>query len=126
MFKLDTGAPNLDSPRTAWMIAGLASGSYLRDVVKDGDFARVDPVNAFKKDWPPTCFVHGTDDVFALEEWSFKASEELQTLGVVSEVVRVSGQGHVFDLRLTEGDDLFQKYVMRGLKFLETHVRRKD
>lgn len=107
------------------MLDALKNGTHLSSCVQDGKFARCDPATLFasagsRGKWPPTCFVHGTEDVFALEEWSWRAKSELEEAGTGDvEVVRVEGAGHVFDILLKEGDELFEGPVMEGLKFLE-------
>ena len=114
--------PDLKTPRSAWMIKALKTGTHLKECVKDGNYDRVDPVKGFNAKFPPTCFVHGTRDPFVGHEFSERAFQELKGLGVESELVLVPDQPHVFDIAIGEQDPLFQDYVMKGLKFLAGHV----
>ena len=116
------GKPNLSSPRTAWMINAIKTGTLYSSIVPDGDFDRVDPVSKFEKNFPPTYFVHGTADVFSKVEISEKMTKELLELGAQAEMVRTEGQPHVFDIMLKEEDELFKGVVMDAFRWLESHV----
>ena len=116
-----SGKPDLTSPRNAWLISALRDGTWLGDCVKDGDVERVDPVRAFGKAFPPTCFVHGTADISAPWEISDRASRTLRDMGAESEFIKVEGAPHVFDLTVKEGDAWWEA-VMTGLRFLKDHV----
>ena len=126
VFKSDSmftkSGPDITTPRSAWMIKGMKAGTYLKEAVKDGNYDRVDPTKSFSSDFPPTCFIHGTEDDIVSHEFSVRASDELKNLGVKSELVLVQDQRHGFDMMLEEEDPLFQSYVMPGLKFLASHV----
>jgi len=49
--------PDLTVPRNAWMFSILKKGTYLRQLVPDGNIDRVDPVHGFSAGFPPTFFL---------------------------------------------------------------------
>jgi acetyl esterase/lipase len=118
------GKPDLSSPRSAWMISTLKNGTNIKEVAKDGNTERIDPVTYFKKDFPPTCFIHGNADIFAPIEVSRIAHSKLHEAGAKTLFITAPGQAHVFDFGLQKEDALFQDVVMRGFRFLQDHVCR--
>ncbi|KAL1961767.1 hypothetical protein VTN77DRAFT_1054 [Rasamsonia byssochlamydoides] len=104
--------------RDAWLTAQLKRGTWLAQVVKDGDFDRVDAAKGFRAEFPPTMFVHGTGNTFTESRISERAHAELKSLGVETELLLVPGVQHMFDMLLKEEDDIFKDYVLRGFKFL--------
>ncbi|KAL1985301.1 hypothetical protein VTN96DRAFT_8100 [Rasamsonia emersonii] len=105
-------------PRDAWLTAQLKKGSWLAQVVKDVDFDRVDAAKGFSSTFPPTMFIHGNGDTFTESRISERAHKELKALGIETKLLLVPGAQHMFDMLLKEEDDLFQNYVLKGLKFL--------
>jgi acetyl esterase/lipase len=92
-------------------------------VVKDGNFNRIDPASAFSKSFPPTMFIHGTADTVTPTRISDMAYEKLAALEVKTEIIRVEGADHMFDLLYSSPeDDGFQKYVLPGFAFLAAEV----
>jgi acetyl esterase/lipase len=112
------GAPNLADPRCAWYIAQIKAGTAISSIVPDGDYARVDPTTQFSEKFPPTYFLHGTEDVFVKCELTERAHEMLKGLGVKTELVVGEEIGHAFDLHMEEGSELWGKYVVQALEFL--------
>ncbi|MCJ1442178.1 MAG: hypothetical protein MMC23_002671 [Stictis urceolatum] len=116
------GKPDLASPRNAWMISHIRDGTHMKEVMKDGDYERIDPVTRFEKEFPPTCFVHGDEDDFALFRFSKMAELKLKRFGVKTEFLAVPGAKHVFDIALSKEDALFQDVVLKAFSFLASHV----
>lgn len=108
------------SPRDAWLSNAFKSGQHLSLVTKDGDYDRIDPSKVFSARFPPSMFIHGTADTVTPFRLSEQAHEELKSLGVESHLLPVVNENHMFDIPLSEGDDLYQDYVLQGLKFLAT------
>ncbi|RBA12902.1 hypothetical protein FPRO05_14043 [Fusarium proliferatum] len=100
-FKKDPGSPkripDFSKPRTAWLLSNLRDGTMFRNIVKDGDYDRVDPVQFFSSNFPPTCFIHGTEDKMALPRFSAEACRTLQSLGVDARLIVAEGYGHDFE-----------------------------
>lgn len=68
-------------------------------------------------------FIHGTADTVTPSRISEKAYEKLTTLGVKTEIIRVEGADHMFDMFSgSPEDDGFQKYVLPGFAFLAAEV----
>jgi len=49
--------PDLTVPRNAWLFSILKKGTYLRQMVPDGNLDRVDPIHDFSTKFPPTYFL---------------------------------------------------------------------
>ncbi|KAH8696123.1 Alpha/Beta hydrolase protein [Talaromyces proteolyticus] len=112
------GTPDLP-PRDAWLSNAFKSGRHLELVVKDGDFDRVDPKSRFSGTFPPAMFIHGTDDTVTPLSISERAYEELKGLGVKTQILRIQGADHMFDMLYTSPEeDYFKKNVSQGLEFL--------
>ncbi len=113
--------PDLSRPRSAWLWTALKKGFHLENVVKDGDYARVDPVSLFSAEFPPTIFLHGNKDTMVDFKFSKFAYESLRDLGVETELLVVEGGNHIFDAPLKEGMPEWEK-VEAGFEFLAKHV----
>lgn len=104
-----TPVPDFSRPRVAWLLSHLRDGTWLRDVVQDGDYKRVDPVELFSKSFPPTCFLHGTEDAMCPPRLSEQAHKALRSFQVPSELLVVEGKGHDFENRIDKADPAFSK-----------------
>lgn len=114
--------PDFSNYRVAWMFNAIKAGNHLTTVVADGNFARVDPATLFSDtSFPPTYFVHGTEDTLVDAKASKKAHDELKSHGVESELVLVEGAGHGFDAKLVPGDQT-SVIIDKALDFLKSHV----
>ncbi|KAH7201145.1 Alpha/Beta hydrolase protein [Fusarium oxysporum] len=114
--------PDFSNYRIAWMFNAINTGSHVNTIVADGDFARVDPAFLLSKnDFPPTYFVHGTEDTLVKSKFSEKAHKQLISNGIESELVLVQGGGHGLDARLVPGDET-SIIIDRALDFLKAHV----
>ena len=128
------GKPNLESPRAAWMINALKTGTLVESImkgpnreVKEEDWAETEPSRGFSgegvgRDFPPTCFIHGDADEFVPIEFSEKAHEKLSAMSVPTEFLKLAGANHVFDLMIGEDDPVFKDFIMKGLNFLKRYV----
>ncbi|KAI8819753.1 Alpha/Beta hydrolase protein [Fimicolochytrium jonesii] len=116
------------TPRASWMTLTAQRGTWLREVVKDGKYDRVDPVAlataaaAEGKTFPPTFIIHGTADEYLPYHLSVIAKEKLEALGVDVTLVPVEGKDHLFDLVLTEEDELYRETIAKGFEFLAKRV----
>ena len=113
--------PDLSKPRNAWLFSAIKDGSHLAKIVQDGDFDRVDPVNAFSPQFPPTLFVHGAADALVIPDVSQSAMDKLKKLGVETRITLVPEASHGFDLGLEPEDSQYQ-YVKQAIDFLQQHV----
>ncbi|KAH7058822.1 alpha beta-hydrolase [Macrophomina phaseolina] len=117
------GAPALGVPRTAWMIHAIKHGAlYAKELKEEDGVLEVEPTRGFGAKWPPTCFVHGTADVFAPVEVAERAERELRQEGAEVELVRVEGAAHMFDIGLGPGDEAFDGPVVRALEWLVSRI----
>lgn len=130
------GRPDLKTPRSAWMIHAIKHGKLYEKCLrgpasKDEDAGgevdakvveEVEPTRGFKKSWPPTCFVHGTEDVFVPFSTAERAERELKEKDAEVELIKVHGAGHVFDMALGKGDVVFESTVAPALKWLVERV----
>lgn len=114
--------PDFSNYRVAWMFNAIKAGNHLTTVVGDGNFERVDPASLFSNaSFPPTYFVHGTEDTLVDAKVSKQAHDELKSHGAKSELVLVEGAGHGFDAKLVPGDQT-SAVVDKALDFLKSHV----
>lgn len=114
--------PDFSNYRVAWMFNAIKAGNHLTTVVADGNFGRVDPASLFSNaSFPPTYFVHGTDDTLVDAKVSKQAYDELKSHGVETELVLVEGAGHGFDAKLVPGDQT-SAVIDKALDFLKRHV----
>ncbi|KAJ5774422.1 Alpha/beta hydrolase fold-3 [Penicillium paradoxum] len=113
--------PDLSIPRNAWLFVKLKEGTHLPGIVQDGDYERIDPVRSFSANFPPTFFVHGNADAMVLPEFSVKAHEKLQSLGVETRILLPEGKSHGFDVGVEPEDEDFAS-IRAGLDFLVQHV----
>lgn len=110
-------APDLSVPRNAWLFTALREGTHLRDIVKDGDFERIDPARLFKPGFSPTFFLHGDADAMVLTSFSERAHKELGEQGVETEIALVRGASHGFDAGISQDDEDWPQ-VRQGLDFI--------
>lgn len=99
----------------------MKDGSHLAKLVQDGDFDRVDPVNAFSPKFPPTLFIHGLSDTMVPPEISEQVEQKLRDHGVSTTIVLVPGASHGFDIGVTPEDSEYQ-YIKQAMDFLKKHV----
>ncbi|VUC26359.1 unnamed protein product [Clonostachys rosea] len=114
--------PDFSNHRVAWMFDQLGKGTQLKTVVGDNNYDRVDPAAIFSKTrFPPTFFIHGTEDRLVPARLSQQAHDELKSYGVETELVLVNGGQHGFDDRAQPGDSEFA-LLEKGFHFLKAHV----
>ncbi|RHZ66779.1 uncharacterized protein CDV56_109393 [Aspergillus thermomutatus] len=115
--------PDFTNYRVAWMFNAIKSGTHLKAVVADGDYARIDPASLFAriKSFPPTYFIHGTADTLVPARFSETAYRDLKSRGVETELVLIEGGGHGLDARVQPGDSI-AGVVEKALQFLRAHV----
>lgn len=112
---------DLSKSRNAWLFNAMREGNHIANVVRDGDYARVDPMTLMSPDFPPTAFIHGTADTLVDYRFSRDAHRRLKDLGVESELISVEGRDHGFDAAIEEGAEDWEK-IEAGLEFLARHV----
>jgi dipeptidyl aminopeptidase/acylaminoacyl peptidase len=113
--------PDLANYRVAWMFDQLGKGTQLKTVVGDSDYDRVDPVSLFTKShFPPTFFIHGTEDKLVPARLSQQAHGELKGHGVETELVLVEGGQHGFD-EIGKPENALE-LLGKGFEFLKAHV----
>ncbi|KAJ3148773.1 hypothetical protein HDU86_007328 [Geranomyces michiganensis] len=113
------------TPRAAWLTWTSQQGIWLQEVVKDGDYVRVDPIalaTQSPKTFPPVMFIHGTDDTFVPYHLSERSAEKLETLGLDVKLISVPDKNHLFDIALAENDELYKNTMLKGFQFLASHV----
>lgn len=116
--------PDLTKPRNAWLLTSIKEGWWIKEVVKDDDYARIDPVNLFGPGFPPTVFIHGTADVVCPHRISETAHASLRAHGVDTALFLVPDKPHDFDASMERYDADFAK-VREGLQWLSHKVGRK-
>ncbi|KAF4421579.1 polyketide synthase [Fusarium acutatum] len=95
--------PDLANYRVAWMIDQL------------------DPASLFPKgQFPPTFFIHGTEDKLVPARLSQRAHDELKSHGVETKLVMVEGGQHGFD-EIGKPENALEP-LGKGFEFLKTHV----
>ncbi|RKL36745.1 hypothetical protein BFJ72_g8294 [Fusarium proliferatum] len=113
--------PNLGNYRVAWMFDQLAKGTQLKTVVGDGDYGRIDPASLFSKgQFPPTVFIHGTEDRLVPARLSQRAHGELKSNGIETELFLVEGGQHGFD-DIGRPENALE-LLGKGFEFLKAHV----
>ncbi|SPJ86720.1 uncharacterized protein FTOL_11745 [Fusarium torulosum] len=114
--------PDFSDYRVAWMFDQLGKGTQLKTVVGDDNYDRVDPSSQFANGhFPPTFFIHGTEDKLVPAKLSQQAHDELKSHGVETDLVLVDGGQHGFDERAKPGDSEFD-LLEEGFHFLKAHV----
>lgn len=113
--------PDFTKHRPAWLFHNMKKGTYLKNVVPDGKYEKVDPAALFSSSFPPTYFIHGGVDTGVLPKFSEQAHAELKEKGVDTKLVIVEGGPHGFDAGAKPGDGKFA-IVEEGFKFLRAHV----
>ena len=78
------------------------------------------PVRNVTPVFPPTVFVHGTNDNDVPHEESVGMAAELETHGVVHDLVLVEGAGHGLS---GVGGEVLTEVIDRALSFIERHLR---
>ncbi|KAJ3151147.1 hypothetical protein HDU89_002359 [Geranomyces variabilis] len=113
------------TPRAAWMTWTSQQGTWLAECVKDGDYARVDPITLAARSpntFPPLFIIHGTDDTFVPYHLSVRSTEKLKALAIDATLLPVPGKNHLFDVSLTGNDQLYKDTILQGFQFLAKHV----
>ncbi|KAH9205682.1 Alpha/Beta hydrolase protein [Leptodontidium sp. 2 PMI_412] len=113
--------PDFSKHRAAWLFDSMKRGTYMKGVIPDGKYDRVDPATIFSSSFPPTYFIHGAADTGVPARFSEKAHAELKEKGVETELVIVDGAAHGFDAGAKPGDEKFA-ILEKGFKFLKAHV----
>ncbi|EEU38492.1 uncharacterized protein NECHADRAFT_55379 [Fusarium vanettenii 77-13-4] len=114
--------PDFSSYRVAWMFDAMGKGTLFKTAVGDDNYDRVDPVSLFiKAHFPPTYFIHGTQDRLVPARLSQRAHDELKSRGVETELALVDGGQHGFDESAQPGDGVFG-LLTKGFEFLKAHV----
>lgn len=118
------GQPTLDfsQPRAAWHFGHLGRGDWLEVMGLDGKVEGVDPAVYLGKDYPPTFFLWGEDDVLVDVKSAKDACDKLRACGVDSEITIAEGMGHAFGAGLVEGTEEYEKFVVRPIEFLSRYV----
>ncbi|KAF4458229.1 polyketide synthase [Fusarium albosuccineum] len=114
--------PDFSNYRVAWMFEAMGKGTLLKTTVGDDNYNRVDPVSLFSKgQFPPTYFIHGTEDRLVPARLSQRAHDELKSHGVETELALVEGGQHGLDEKAQPGDGVFD-VLTKGFEFLRAHV----
>ncbi|EHK19347.1 uncharacterized protein TRIVIDRAFT_49315 [Trichoderma virens Gv29-8] len=113
--------PDLSKPRNAWLLSHFRDGTWLRAIVHDGDYARVDPAKLFSGTFPPTYFVHGSEDKMCDAKFSRMAHEKLLAKNAKSKLVIAEGRDHNFDAKLAKDDPEFE-LVREAFRFVAKEV----
>ncbi|KAF4995703.1 hypothetical protein FDECE_12732 [Fusarium decemcellulare] len=114
--------PDFSNYRVAWMFEAMGKGTLLKTTVGDDNYDRVDPVSLFSKGhFPPTYFIHGTEDRLVPARLSQRAHSELKSHGVETELALVEGGQHGLDEKAQPGDGVFD-VLTKGFEFLKAHV----
>lgn len=79
--------PDLSRPQNAYLLSNLRDRTLFRNIVQDGNYKRVNPVELFSAKFPLTCFIHGTEDKMALPRFSKAAYKFLKSFDVNSELL---------------------------------------
>ncbi|KAJ3178620.1 hypothetical protein HDU87_003443 [Geranomyces variabilis] len=113
------------TPRAAWMTLVSQQGTWLAEVVKDGDYERVDPLALAAKSprtFPPVFTIHGTDDTFVPYSLSERFTKELKDLAIDATLVPAPGKNHLFDVFLKGEEQEYKDTILKGFQFLANHV----
>jgi acetyl esterase/lipase len=97
--------PDFTQVRGAWLFNSMKNGTYMKSVIPDGQYDKVDPSFLFSSSFPPTYFIHGGAVTGVLPRFSEKAHEELKDKGVNTKLVIVEGAPHGFDAGSKPGDE---------------------
>lgn len=116
-----TPVPDFSRSRVAWLLTNLKEGTWLRNVVQDEQYNRVDPSMLFSANFPPTCFVHGTEDKMCEPRFSGQAYQELQRHNVESKLLLAEGKGHDFDGKISKDNPDFS-LLREAFNFLAQQV----
>ena len=119
----DAGDMDLTHPRTAWVLDKVKHATLL-SALCGGEYDAHDPVTmkgGLTKDFPPTFFLHGSEDILVNVKFAERCYEELRGLGVDTGVVVMEGGGHGYDGELKDGDEAFERAVKPGLEFVKKH-----
>lgn len=109
------------SPRKAWLLSGLKEGWWLEKIVQDGNYDRVDPSKLYSKNFPPTCFVHGSTDALVDPKFSEIGHDSLKNLGVDIEYLLIDGKGHDFDSKIPKDSTEFEP-VRKAFAFAASRI----
>ncbi|EQB56747.1 hypothetical protein CGLO_03204 [Colletotrichum gloeosporioides Cg-14] len=113
--------PDVSTYRAAWLMGKMKDGTFLREVVSDGNYGRVEPAGLFSPSFPPTFFGHGGADSAVDVKLAKRAHNALKADGVDTQLVVVEGADHGFDIGKMPGDPEYEA-VISGLKFLRAYV----
>lgn len=121
-----TDASDMDQthPRTAWVLDKIKHGTLLSSLC-DGQYDTYDPITmkgGLTKDFPPTFFLHGTNDVLVNVRVAERCHEDLKSFGVDTGFAFMQDGGHGYDGDLTDGDEGFEQAVKPGLEFLKKYI----
>ncbi|KAF2101190.1 alpha/beta-hydrolase [Rhizodiscina lignyota] len=115
---------DISHPRAAWVCDKLKHGRLLSTLCGHM-YEQCDPITmkgGLTKDFPPTYFLHGDQDVLVNVKIAEKTVEGLKKLGVETGIAVMEGGGHGYDFALKDGDKDFEAVVKPGLEFLKSHV----
>lgn len=107
-------------PRTAFAFTHIANGTLMDVCFPSKEWEKIDATLNVTEDFPPTCIVHGIDDVMVPIFLSKALFRALQDAGVKSEFIEVLDEGHTFVGKMKKGSRTWD-LQRKGFDFLE-HV----
>lgn len=107
----DPTSPTFQSARQAYAMTIITRHELVdrcypfpsAEISPNEHYRPIDPILNANPAWPPTCFVHGTDDnLLPHEVTSSEMSNKLQQHGVKCKFVGIEGAHHMFAMRMTK------------------------
>lgn len=108
-------------PRTAFAFTHIANGTLMDVCFPSKNWKDIDATLNITEAFPPTCIVHGIDDVMVPMSLSKKLLSALHEASVKCTMVEVPGEGHTFVGKMKKGSTTWE-LQRKGFDFLESVI----
>jgi pimeloyl-ACP methyl ester carboxylesterase len=113
--------PDFSDPRQAFALTAIANGTLMEACFPSKDWQAVDPFLNISPQFPPTCIVHGQEDIMVPLDLAKKLLSELKSQKICSELIEIPGEGHTFANGMVTGGRTWN-LQRGGFDFLERHA----
>lgn len=115
------GQPPPLTPRYAFASTHIANGTLMDVCFPSKNWEQIDPILSVDSSFPPTCIVHGLEDVTVPISLSRKLYSTLQEAEIKSAIIQIPGEPHTFVGQMKKGSKTWIRQ-RAGFDFLEAVI----
>jgi dipeptidyl aminopeptidase/acylaminoacyl peptidase len=99
----------------------IANGKVWDVCYPSKNFEKIDPASNIRRNFPPTCVVHGDADTMVPMYLSKRLYETMKAAGVECEMIVVPGEEHTFAGKMTKGSQTWA-VQRKGFDWVERRI----